>query len=148
MGISCSSERIKIKTSLVQYSKTTITKSPLMSSKENEFEKLPNALTVSLNSRQVRVLRQIDEVAKKRSDCAKPHLLVRYQALGFSEKDLSAVLAYIANDAPIIIHVFLDKFIDDFISDPFYRNLFETGYSHGTNSVSNRTSWVSLLFSD
>ena len=146
MGISCSNEKLKIKSSVIQYSRTAIIQSPLMSSDEFQFKQLPNSVKVDLNSRQDRVLRQIGEEAKKRSDCAKPHLLVRCQALGFSGKDLSVALGYIANDAPIIIHVFLDKFLDDFIADPFYRNLFETGHSHGTNSVSNRTSWVYLFF--
>lgn len=73
-------------------------------------------------------------------------LLQRFKAIGFDERDLEAVLAYIRLDAPIIIHIKMERVIDFFLKDTHYRNLFETGTSGGTPQTAVRTQWEDRMF--
>lgn len=62
---------------------------------------------------------------------AYPALLERFKKMGHNEENLKRTLQYIRNEAPIIIHVNLDKILHLIVKDTHYRNQFETKTSGG-----------------
>jgi len=81
-------------------------------------------------------------------------LLAKAKALGFKDKDVFATLDYIREQAPLIIHLQLDKqigdeqLIDKLHKDTHYRNQFETGVSGGYLGTHVRAIWEHDLFGD
>ena len=70
----------------------------------------------------------------------------RVAKLSFSPADLEATLEWINFEAPIIIHIFLDKLLPILITDTNYRNQFETGTSHGSRDLGARSRWEDNIF--
>ena len=52
-----------------------------------------------------------------------------------------STLHWICRDAPIIIHLNLDKCLHFLVKDTHYRNLFETGKGGGGDCTRSRTIW-------
>ena len=50
-------------------------------------------------------------------------------------------LLWVKMNAPIIIHVHLDRVLDFLLKDTHYRNLFETHTGSGSTDKSARASW-------
>lgn len=48
---------------------------------------------------------------------------------------------FIGQQAPLIIHCQLEKMLPYFLKDSYYRNLFETNHSGGSNSREKRMRW-------
>lgn len=91
-----------------------------------------------LSETQVNVMRDTKRRAKKASDAALPRLKKRFTKLGYTEDQLNAVLRYISEEAPIVIHFNPDRrmgcltnrtVLKAFLSDTHYRNRYETGVS-------------------
>ena len=53
----------------------------------------------------------------------------------------SQVLSYIRDEAPLVIHIHLDRHIDKLLADTHYRNQFDTKTSCGTLSEATRIEW-------
>jgi len=70
----------------------------------------------------------------------------RLQRLGYPEGSLSRVLEYIKDEAPIIVHIDLEKRIDRLAQDTHYRNQFETKLTCGSSNLEARSSWEDRLF--
>jgi len=114
-----------------------------------EYEKtvfLPNPdelLGISkLSDRQSQAVRYIVEESHKNSIKQEYELFKRVK----SNEDLQKLILYIRDEAPIIIHVHIATLCDIFMKDGFYRNLFETSTSRGTNCTSLREQWESRMF--
>jgi len=101
-----------------------------------------------LTARQVKCMRKLQKQSEKKSQAAKSGLLTKFKRLGFTKKDLENVEDYIANYAPLVIHVHVDKYMKYFIKDTHYRNQFETSFSSGSTCLSSRRSWETRMFGD
>ena len=55
-------------------------------------------------------------------------------------------LQWVRQDAPIIIHVNLDRVLQFLVEDTHYRNLFEVGTGGGSTDFSARKSWEVISF--
>ena len=64
----------------------------------------------------------------------------------YTEKDLRRCLRFLRDEAPIIIHVSMQRALKFLVQDTHYRNQFETGTSGGTLNSNSRTSWEDRLF--
>merc|ERR550525_1751394 len=74
---------------------------------------------------QVRALLGIREKCRMLQRIARTELLERVEDLGFSERDMDRTLAYIREQAPVIIHVDLHARAEQLALDTHYRNMFE-----------------------
>jgi flagellar assembly factor FliW len=61
--------------------------------------------------------------------------------MGKNDDDLVKLYNYIAYKAPVIIHFHANKHMQYYIKDTHYRNQFETGHTHGSNNLQQRTGW-------
>lgn len=68
----------------------------------------------------------------------------RVLGLGFTRDDFNSLLAYVKDDAPVIIHL-KQKTLSMLVADPMYRNQFETGTSGGTLG-GGRAAWEDVIF--
>ena len=127
-------------------------KSPLSCNddKDNKPEKHQQMLATPsqqnfLNERQVSVLMKINMEAMKLSAVSEKQLLNR-----ISKDKLQKIALYIRYHSDIVIHLFLDKLIEDFLRDEDgrYKNLFETGKGNGSNCQITRARWEDRLFFD
>jgi len=75
-----------------------------------------------------------------------PELMARTENLGISQEQLWAMLTWIRDLAPVIIHVNLDVVGPFLEADTHYRNQFETKSSCGYLSEDTRVSWERDLF--
>eukprot|EP00928_Gymnodinium_smaydae_P007368 TRINITY_DN12655_c0_g2_i1.p1 TRINITY_DN12655_c0_g2~~TRINITY_DN12655_c0_g2_i1.p1 ORF type:complete len:614 (-),score=111.47 TRINITY_DN12655_c0_g2_i1:85-1926(-) len=91
-------------------------------------------------------LRHIRGVAQENHNRAFPALHQRVTKLGFNAEDLSMVLSWIRDLAPIVFHVNLDKVGQALASDTHYRNQFETNTSSGLLRHDVREKWERALF--
>lgn len=99
-----------------------------------------------LNDMQRRAMEHVVKKSKKESDEAYESVLERAKKMGFSSSEFDATLRYIRDEAPIIVHVNLDKVMGFFVKDTDYRNQFETATSGGTLSRTTREGWENRLF--
>jgi len=90
-------------------------------------------------------MRHVDSVARGLHDTALPVLRERVLALGFKHADLDALLAYVRDDAPIVVHLGVET-LALLCKDPWYRSQFETGTSKGTNDRARRQTWEDAMF--
>lgn len=81
-------------------------------------------------------------------DAALPKVRERFAKLGYTEFDLQAVLTWVQDLAPVVIHVGLDHMGQFLEIDEFYRNQFETKTSQGALDPENKTrkEWEHELF--
>lgn len=97
---------------------------------------------------QKQAVRHIRQLAAANHSRAMPRLKERAKKLGFSDIELWTTLAFIREQAPIVIQIHLNKLMKFFEEDTHYRNQFETGTSHGTLSSSTRQGWERNLFGE
>eukprot|EP00440_Ansanella_granifera_P003124 gb/GFBE01003405.1/.p1 GENE.gb/GFBE01003405.1/~~gb/GFBE01003405.1/.p1 ORF type:complete len:1430 (+),score=341.84 gb/GFBE01003405.1/:1-4290(+) len=86
--------------------------------------------------------------ASKSHDDALPAVRERFTSLGFSEKELQAVLGWVQDLAPMVVHIHIDKVGRFLETDEYYRSQFETGTSCGALDGQNniRKRWELELF--
>lgn len=101
-----------------------------------------------LNSCHLRALENVREATRHLHEAALPRLRDRMEKLGFRPEDADKTLAWIRDQAAVIIHVDLARFGEKLAADTHYRNQFETGSSGGCLSTDTRTSWEADLFGD
>jgi len=97
---------------------------------------------------QKKAVRHIRQLAAANHARALPQLQERCKKLGYTDVDLWTTLAFIREQAPVVVQIHLHKLMDFFEKDTHYRNQFETGTSHGTLSGSTRQGWERNLFGD
>ncbi|CAK9101336.1 unnamed protein product [Durusdinium trenchii] len=99
---------------------------------------------------QRRALAQVRAQATASHQAAYDNVLERFQALGYEDKELQAVLSWVQDLAPVIIHVHLDTVGRFLESDEYYRSQFETKTSCGALDDDNgiRIRWERDLFGD
>lgn len=130
------------------------TKSPLRckASNDNAHEKSQETIATLLsqpeqvlNERQASVLMKMNIEAMKLSTLGEKELLNR-----LTKTKLKKIASYIQHRSDIIVHLFLDKLIEDFMKDEDgrYKNLFETGKGNGSNCQLTRKRWEDRLFFD
>lgn len=95
---------------------------------------------------QRKALRHIRQLAAVNHEKALGPLIERCRKLGIEDEELWAGLAFIREQAPIIVHLNLTKMMQFLESDTHYRNQFETATSGGCLSTSTRTRWERSLF--
>eukprot|EP01094_Clydonella_sp_ATCC50884_P024843 TRINITY_DN634_c0_g1_i1.p1 TRINITY_DN634_c0_g1~~TRINITY_DN634_c0_g1_i1.p1 ORF type:complete len:704 (-),score=224.31 TRINITY_DN634_c0_g1_i1:491-2602(-) len=105
-------------------------------------------LAGELTDRQLQAVVWVQENSERLSERAYPGLVTRFASLGWNETVLKRTLRYIRTDAPIIVHVNMDKCIEFFLSDTHYRNQFETNTSNGTLNQGIRKQWEDRLFNN
>ncbi|CAE7205062.1 ANK2 [Symbiodinium sp. CCMP2456] len=103
-----------------------------------------------LTSCQRRALAQVRAHATASHEDAEKRVLARFEEMGFSDKELQAVLSWIQDLAPVIIHVNIDTVGRFLESDEYYRSQFETKTSYGAIDEGNQTriAWERDLFGD
>lgn len=81
-------------------------------------------------------------------DQALPKLRERFEKLGFGPREVQAVLSWVQDLAPVVVHVHLDRMGQFLETDEFYRNQFETKTSCGALDPENNTRkrWEHELF--
>eukprot|EP00929_Paragymnodinium_shiwhaense_P071319 TRINITY_DN36274_c0_g1_i1.p1 TRINITY_DN36274_c0_g1~~TRINITY_DN36274_c0_g1_i1.p1 ORF type:complete len:2107 (+),score=430.46 TRINITY_DN36274_c0_g1_i1:138-6458(+) len=86
--------------------------------------------------------------ATKNHDEMLPVVRKRFDDLGYGEQDLQAVLTWVQDLAPVIIHISIDTVGPFLEMDEFYRNQFETQSSKGYIDPGNQTrvEWERDLF--
>uniref|UniRef100_A0A7S2Y6K0 Uncharacterized protein n=1 Tax=Entomoneis paludosa TaxID=265537 RepID=A0A7S2Y6K0_9STRA len=104
-----------------------------------------DAIRRTLEPCQWRALTFVEERARGLHEAALPLLRGRAAALGYPTNSVDRCLAYIREDAPIIVHLKEDV-LTLLTKDTHYRNLFETNTSGGSNNPSGRLEWESTLF--
>ena len=75
-----------------------------------------------LNKMQLQAVCWCQSQAKIESELAYPAVKDRFIRLGLTEQDLVLVQKYIRNEAPMIIHVFLNEVLSKLQLDTYYRN--------------------------
>jgi hypothetical protein len=65
--------------------------------------------------------------------------------MNYKEVDLIRMVDYLEERAPIIIHFDVST-LEDFLKDPYYRNLFETDTEKRTSRLAKRMRWENYLF--
>eukprot|EP00927_Polykrikos_kofoidii_P062363 TRINITY_DN57173_c0_g1_i1.p1 TRINITY_DN57173_c0_g1~~TRINITY_DN57173_c0_g1_i1.p1 ORF type:complete len:829 (+),score=117.93 TRINITY_DN57173_c0_g1_i1:54-2540(+) len=95
---------------------------------------------------QLRALEHIRKRSCKLHDEALPRLVARAQGLGFSEQEVAQALEWFGHQAPIIVHLDLERIGFLLTSDSHYRNQFETSTSGGTLDPNLRMKWEDELF--
>jgi len=101
----------------------------------------------SLDKCQRDALVAVERQARHRHEAAYPKVQQRIVSLGYKTEDLDNCLAYIRNEAPIIIH--LNEQCLSFLAAPgetHYRNLFEVNTSGGNRSHELRYQWEWKMF--
>ena len=104
-------------------------------------------LLQSLDRCQRDALVSVERQARIRHEAAYPKVQKRITSLGYKHQDLDNCLAYIRNEAPIIIH--LNEQCLSFLAAPgetHYRNLFEVNTSGGTPAHTPRRQWERSMF--
>jgi len=93
-------------------------------------------------------LRTVREHATANHNGAYPGMLERFNGLGFGERELQAVLGWVSDLAPAIVHVDIDQCGAFLEVDEYYRNQFETHSSGGALDEHNETRirWERDLF--
>ncbi|KAL5470702.1 hypothetical protein EMCRGX_G028707 [Ephydatia muelleri] len=99
-----------------------------------------------LNDTQRRAVDYVIERSRADSERAYPSLVKRACALGYLEKDVQRTLHWVRNEAPIIIHIRLERVLGFLVKDTHYRNQFETRTSGGSTDLSARGSWEDNIF--
>jgi len=99
-----------------------------------------------LNERQANAISHVRVLAMNSHAQALPRLTRRCKGLGVSDEGLWAVLTWIRDLAPIIIHVDLDKIGKFLEHDTHYRNQFETKTSNGLLDEETRNAWERDLY--
>lgn len=97
---------------------------------------------------------QAQAVLHVRKRCARlnreflPILMQRAEILGFSPQEVVQTLAYIRDEAPLIIHLDIEKCGSQLAFDSHYRNLFETREECDAISIhaNSRKDWERKLF--
>eukprot|EP00434_Breviolum_minutum_P014856 symbB.v1.2.013096.t1/scaffold919.1/size152209/8 len=99
---------------------------------------------------QRRALAQVRAQATSLHKAAYPRVLKRFDQLGYKDMELQAVLNWVQDLAPVIIHVQIDTVGRFLESDEYYRNQFETKTSNGALDDGNhiRIGWEEALFGD
>lgn len=99
---------------------------------------------------QRKALTNVRTTATQLHEEALPKVRTRFNHLGYTGRELEAVLTWIQDFAPVVVHVNLDKMGQFMESDDFYRNQFETktsgGAGGGDQSNSTRKGWEANLF--
>jgi len=101
---------------------------------------------LSLTPAQTQAVQLVAREARPKSSAAEKALDKRLQQWGYKPGQLSEVLAYIKNEAPIIIHIDLAAKVELLQKDTHYRNQFETRSTRGSNDLAKRKSWEDRLF--
>ena len=104
--------------------------------------------TAALTKEQRAAMDHVVKKAKVLSEEATANLQSRVVSLGFTMEELDQTLKWISFEAPIIIHVFLEKIIPLLLNDTHYRNQFETGTSHGSRDLTARKRWEDNIFNN
>jgi len=94
-------------------------------------------------------LRALDYAVKKSRIFSKnitDNLKLKFLTRGLTDKHYVDVINYVQNKAPLIIHVNLDRVLEFFCKDDYYRNQFETNISGGALSNPSRVQWEDNLF--
>lgn len=99
-----------------------------------------------LTEQQTKAVQYVASMARPKSQNAEPGLQRRLSKWGYSKDTLTKVLAYIRDEAPIVIHVDLVKYVSCFQADTHYRNQFETRTTGGSSDLGKRKAWESRLF--
>lgn len=73
-------------------------------------------------------------------------LLARAELLGFTAHDVEQTLTYIRDEAPLIIHVDIEKYGKQLAMDSHYRNMFETRDTNDNIHANSRMEWEARLF--
>ncbi|XP_019857750.1 PREDICTED: uncharacterized protein LOC109586023 [Amphimedon queenslandica] len=101
-----------------------------------------DALTlVVLTPIQQRAVNYVQEVSRKAAYEEYPSLCEKVIKLGYTPKDLQKVFHWVRSNAPIIIHINLDRVLSFLTKDTHYRNLFEIGTGGGSTDTTARRSW-------
>jgi hypothetical protein len=100
----------------------------------------------SLTSSQCTAIDHVRTLATHNHGKALPELLSRAQAIGIREEQVWAMLTWIRDGAPIIIHIRLDDIGPYLEVDTHYRNQFETGSSSGLLDTATRMQRETDLF--
>lgn len=75
--------------------------------------------------------------------------LAKFYEYGYDENDMNYAVKYLQENVQIIIHFDLNKIIDHFINDNYYRNKFEVVINDGDGSYcKSRIIWEKNLFSN
>ena len=104
-------------------------------------------LLQSLDRCQRGALVTVERQARIRHEAANPKVQKRISSLGYRTEDLDNCLAYIRNEAPIIIH--LNEQCLSFLAaqrETHYRNLFEVNTSGGSPAHTPRRQWERSMF--
>lgn len=95
---------------------------------------------------QLLALGHVRRLCRRFHDEAMPRLRRRVAELGFKPEDLDRALAWIREQAPIIIHVKLEVCCAELALDSHYRNQFQINRSGGTFDNKRRMTWEDDLF--
>jgi len=95
---------------------------------------------------QQKALSNIRKLAKSNHEKALRGLQQKVQKFGYKDTDLWRTLAWIREEAPLLIHLDLQKMTQYLESDTNYRNQFETGASGGLLNTKVREKWERDLF--
>jgi hypothetical protein len=121
-----------------------IVKNPCIVDEKMSFLPKPEEISAfsMLTDQQLRAVKYIVDESRKNAILKEYELFNRIK----NAKHVQRLLQYIRDDAPIIIHVNIACLCDVFLKDGFYRNLFETATSRGSNSFSPRIAWENRMF--
>jgi len=100
----------------------------------------------ALKGHQLRGLQAVRCRCKELHFDALPAQEERATKLGFSELDFTRTLEWVREQAPLIIHLNLDKRCEQVAKDTHYRNLFEVRTSGGSSDTSHRMTVEDNLF--
>jgi len=95
---------------------------------------------------QVLALSHVRRISGKLHAEAMPRLRRRVAELGFRSEDLDLALAWIREQAPIVIHLKLERCAAQLSEDSHYRNQFQICGSGGTYDNRSRMAWEDDLF--
>lgn len=101
---------------------------------------------VHLTAVQRRALRAIGGHAQTLSMEAMAALAKRVQKLGFSGQQLARSLAFVRDEASLIIHVDLAACLSELAADTHYRSCYETRRGGDTHVIAYRSRWESRVF--
>lgn len=93
----------------------------------------------------LKAYRYAESKAKSSHNQAIGQLKKRVKCLGFAMSALDECLAYIRDEAPIIIHL-TEATLEKLVKDTHYRSLFETKTSGGQKSIAMRETWEHQMF--
>lgn len=99
-----------------------------------------------LTKAQTEAVQLVVREARLKSRDAETALRARLERWGYGAAKLADVLAYIRDEAPIIIHIDLASRLDRLAKDTHYRNQFETSCTSGSSDLTKRRSWEERLF--